>query len=155
VRISGRCASEFLKAGSHRDITGTRQAVGGGDIQNHPAGSMARKSSIFRGFSRSTCVYPGCSDVDFQVARRGGDQGAARRRSFFGAAAARQTGTGRLGLVVPATFGACNEVTLCTHVQTNTFCLDKVPWDHDFVTMNATMTRKTRWPGVAALCRGK
>jgi hypothetical protein len=92
VRISGRCASEFLKAGSHRDITGTRRAVGGGDIQNHPRGRLARKSLILEGLSRSTCVYPGGPDVDFRVARRGGDQGAARRPSIFGTAAARQTG---------------------------------------------------------------
>jgi hypothetical protein len=40
--------------------------------------------------------------VDLRVARRGGDQGAARRRSSFRAAATRQPGR-----VVPATFGIC------------------------------------------------
>jgi hypothetical protein len=25
------------------------------------------------------------------------------------------------------------------------FWIDEVPFDHDFATMNATMTRKTRW----------
>jgi hypothetical protein len=106
VRISGRCASEFLKAASHRDITGTRQAVGGGDIQNDPGGRAAWNSPILQGFFDQRAYIRVVRMVDFRVGRRRSEVGGRGRISGdLG-----QDVPGTLGLEVPATFGRMQEV---------------------------------------------